>query len=497
VSAPLLAELDAAAAVLVGVAATNSLLGSVLFGLVLGICTALGARLRSLQYALWGLVMIRLFLPPGLSHPLGLGVLARSVFTSATWLGDEGNARPDDGSTPPAVDAASGGGGRVPRSLASVAVGPWAAGATVVATRARRRLRCVRRLLARSRPVLDAGVQRAVERFRRELGIRREIRVLSGSDQAVPFTVGLWRPTVYVPSLLLRPQWRRGLEAALAHELGHVARGDALTLHLLRAAQVLYFFHPVAWLVGFRLSEARERLCDSLVVSSALLPARRYAEGLVDVLGLGLRRAGAPALLSGRRRIAVRLRGILAESHRPRRQSFGTLVAASLIGVVLLPLAGAAPRAQAPATAPPAATPPAQITVLGNPLPEGRVSARFGPMVNPFTGKVDRHQGIDLRAPLGRPVLAAADGTAELATETYAPVPGAGRCVMLDHGAGLKTFYSHLESFAVKVGERVAKGQTIARVGNSGRSTAPHLHFEVWRDGKAIDPASMIPVWQR
>lgn len=193
----------------------------------------------------------------------------------------------------------------------------------------------------------------------------------------------------------------------------------------------------------------------------------------------------------------MRLNGILAESHRPRRQSFGTLVAASLIGVVLLPLAGAEPSAQAPTTAPPAATPPVRIATLGNPLPESRVSARFGPMVNPFTGKVDRHQGIDLPAPLGRPVLAAADGTVELATDQYAPAPGAGRCVMLDHGAGLKTFYSHLESFAVRVGEPVAKGQTIARVGNTGRSTAPHLHFELWRDGEAIDPASMVPDWQR
>lgn len=492
-----LAALDAAAADLIGAAATNSLFGCVVFGLVAVICTALGARLRSLQYALWGLVVIRLFLPPGLSHPLGLGVLARSVLPSATWLGDEGNASRDEASTRPADDAASGDEGGVSQPVASVGLGIWAVGATVAAARARRRVRCVRALLARSRPVLDASVQRTVERFRRELGIRRTVRVVSGGDRAVPFTVGHWRPTVYVPSLLLTPQSQCGLEAALAHELAHVARGDALALDVQRAAQVLYFFHPVVWLVGYRLSEARERLCDGLVVSSALLPARRYAEGLLDVVGLGLRRAGAPALLSGKRRIAMRLNGILAESHRPRRQSFGTLVAASLIGVVLLPLAGAEPSAQAPTTAPPAATPPVRIATLGNPLPESRVSARFGPMVNPFTGKVDRHQGIDLPAPLGRPVLAAADGTVELATDQYAPAPGAGRCVMLDHGAGLKTFYSHLESFAVRVGEPVAKGQTIARVGNTGRSTAPHLHFELWRDGEAIDPASMVPDWQR
>ena len=252
-----------------------------------------------------------------------------------------------------------------------------------------------------------------------------------------------------------------------------------------------------SWLVGYRLSEARERLCDSLVVSSALLPARRYAEGLLDVLGLGLRRAGAPALLSGRRRIEMRLCEILAESHRSCRRSFGNIVAASLFGVVVLPLAGAEPGAQAPATAPPAATYPAQIKTLGNPLPEVACRRGSGPWSTPSPERsIDTRESTCPR-PLAQPVLAAADGTVELATDQYAPAPGAGRCVMLDHGAGLKTFYSHLESFAVRVGERVAKGQTIARVGNTGRSTAPHLHFEVWRDGEAIDPASMVPDWQR
>lgn len=267
---------------------------------------------------------------------------------------------------------------------------------------------------------------------------------------------------------------------------------------------------PWSWVVGHRLCEARERLCDSLVVSSGLLSARSYAEGLLDVMGLHLRSVGAPALLAGRRRIAMRLDGILAESNRRCPRPAATVTAAGLVGAVLLPLAGAGPKPvvpshggevelseAAPSTAQPSPERPSPNDLLGNPLPDGRVSARFGPMVNPFTGKTDLHRGIDLAAPSGRPVLAPADGTVEVATERYEPSPGAGRCVMLDHGAGLKTFYSHLDSFEVRPGDRVSRGETIAHVGSTGQSTAPHLHFEVWRDGQTIDPASMVPDWRR
>lgn len=508
-SATLWADVEAAATHLVRIAAINSLLAGVLFGIVLVVCSALGRRLPALQHALWALVLLRLFLPPGLSHPLALGALGSALFPAAGWLGDEGTAVSPDASVRLATDSGDGTRGRRSAPWAPAAVGLWAAGAAAVGVASRRRLGSAQELLARARPVSDAGAQRAVERFRRRLGIRRSVRLLSADDRALPFTIGLVRPLVFVPAALLRPQAKRGLDTALAHELSHVARGDALALRLLQIVQCLYFFHPLVWVVGHRLCEARERLCDSLVVSSGLLPARSYAEGLLDVMGLDLRAVGAPALPTGRRRIAMRLDGILSESNRGRPRPATTLGAAGLVGAFLLPLAGAGPKpvvpsrvgevglsVQALSTAQQSPDRPSPSGLLGNPLPAGRVSARFGPMVNPFTGKTDLHRGIDLAAPSGRPVLAPADGTVEVATERYESSPGAGHCVMLDHGAGLKTFYSHLDSFEVRQGERVLRGETIARVGNTGQSTASHLHFEIWRDGQAIDPASMVPDWR-
>jgi murein DD-endopeptidase MepM/ murein hydrolase activator NlpD len=75
-------------------------------------------------------------------------------------------------------------------------------------------------------------------------------------------------------------------------------------------------------------------------------------------------------------------------------------------------------------------------------------------------------------------------------------MPTAGTVIVLDHGNGRKTFYSHLSTLAVEAGQRVTRGQAIGGVGNTGVSTGPHLHFEVWEDGKHVDPAAVVPALQ-
>jgi len=94
------------------------------------------------------------------------------------------------------------------------------------------------------------------------------------------------------------------------------------------------------------------------------------------------------------------------------------------------------------------------------------------------------HTGIDLRAAWGEPVAAAAAGRVIFA----GPYGGYGNAVIIDHGGGMSTLYAHLSSIAVGYGETVTAGQTIGRVGSTGLSTGPHLHFEVRIDGQPVDP---------
>ncbi|OGV71855.1 MAG: peptidase M23 [Methylophilales bacterium RIFCSPHIGHO2_02_FULL_57_10] len=111
-------------------------------------------------------------------------------------------------------------------------------------------------------------------------------------------------------------------------------------------------------------------------------------------------------------------------------------------------------------------------------------SSSFGWRVDPFTGQMAFHEGLDFMANAGTPIHAAASGIVAAAEKT----PDYGNIVKIDHGAGVETRYAHISRILVKPGQRVEKGQLIAEIGNTGRSTGAHLHFEVRLNGVALDP---------
>jgi murein DD-endopeptidase MepM/ murein hydrolase activator NlpD len=115
---------------------------------------------------------------------------------------------------------------------------------------------------------------------------------------------------------------------------------------------------------------------------------------------------------------------------------------------------------------------------------EGRVGSSFGEREDPFNGEGKFHSGIDIEAPYGTPVRAAADGDVSGASMGA----GYGREVVLDHGHDLLTIYGHLSAMAVLPGQRVIRGQVIGYVGQSGRATGPHLHYEVRVHNVPVNP---------
>ena len=118
----------------------------------------------------------------------------------------------------------------------------------------------------------------------------------------------------------------------------------------------------------------------------------------------------------------------------------------------------------------------------------GYLSAGFGNRPDPFTGLRDFHPGLDISAPQGTKILAPADGTV-----IFAGVKGGyGNAVTVDHGRGIVTHYGHLDAFNVRVGQSVRRGSILGFVGSTGRSTAPHLHYEVWLNGSNQNPLTYI-----
>jgi murein DD-endopeptidase MepM/ murein hydrolase activator NlpD len=118
----------------------------------------------------------------------------------------------------------------------------------------------------------------------------------------------------------------------------------------------------------------------------------------------------------------------------------------------------------------------------------GYLSATFGNRIDPFTGSPDFHPGIDISAPTGTRIIAPADGVVLSAGEKG----GYGNAIVLDHQYGVVTRYGHLSGFAVKPGQRIKRGDVVGYVGQTGRSTAPHCHYEVWVRDQAQNPIHFI-----
>lgn len=130
----------------------------------------------------------------------------------------------------------------------------------------------------------------------------------------------------------------------------------------------------------------------------------------------------------------------------------------------------------------------AKMVPIHNPVPGKPVSSSFGVRRDPIVRRPAMHAGIDFRAPVGTPIRSAGAGTVIKAGWNG----GYGRMVEIDHGNGLTSRYAHMSRIRVKEGEKLETGAILGDVGNSGRSTGPHLHYEVRRNGDALDPLRFI-----
>lgn len=124
----------------------------------------------------------------------------------------------------------------------------------------------------------------------------------------------------------------------------------------------------------------------------------------------------------------------------------------------------------------------------GRPIGKGWISSYYGERPDPFTGEIEMHKGIDFAAKEGSDVLAVANGVVTWSGRRY----GYGNLVEINHGHGYVTRYGHNAKTLVKVGDSVKRGQTISLMGSTGRSTGPHVHFEVLKNDRHIDPIRFV-----
>jgi len=129
-----------------------------------------------------------------------------------------------------------------------------------------------------------------------------------------------------------------------------------------------------------------------------------------------------------------------------------------------------------------------EVSPTGRPVKSGWLSSHYGERTDPFTGRLAHHEGVDFAGKEGSEVIAVAAGVVTVAEKRY----GYGNLVEINHGNGYVTRYGHNKSLLVKAGQKVTKGEVLALMGSTGRSTGPHVHFEVLHNGKPVNPAKYI-----
>jgi len=334
-------------------------------------------------------------------------------------------------------------------------------------------------------PELEAGL----EDWRRRIGVKRRPRYAFTDAVSSVCVHGFFRPVILMPLNLLD---RVPLKDAIlmgAHEMAHIKRGDTILFSLCTAARAVFWFNPFMQRIAACANLAAEQAADALVIergakrrdyAHCFVQGLRFAAGRFQ-LGRDLVPSFTPFDKRSRRE---RLNAILSNTERRSLLSLPHKIglAISIMAAAALAFAQAA-FAVAPSPA---------SEALPTPPVKGAVTMSFGETSGVLGRDRPSHEGVDIKAARGSFVRAAGDGKVTDATKRYRGQTAWGNVVVIDHGHGLVTRYAHLDSFRVKKGETVDAGDVIGVVGSTGRSTGPHLHFEVMQDGLAIDPAPVL-----
>lgn len=280
----------------------------------------------------------------------------------------------------------------------------------------------------------------------------------------------------------------------VAHERTHLARRDDECGLILRLIVYLCWTSPFAHALFARWSQSTELRCDMSVTRTHSPRMRKaYAQTLVKAVHIAAGRVrqypAATFSTSRLRNEQMRLSNIMAGTQpsykRTRDHCVLSLATAAFIAASALGLS-----ATASADAGKAAKASNMVT---SDMVTGRLTSKFGPAMDPFEkGKTRNHHGIDIAAAEGTPIYAPATGWIREATTLYNDKPKYGTVVVLETEDGVTTVFTHLADFAVTTGQTVAKGDQIATVGMTGKSTGPHVHIETYRNGTRVDP---MTVW--
>ncbi len=342
------------------------------------------------------------------------------------------------------------------------------------------------------------STQQALALRAQGIGLRLTVHAMT------PFAVRWPRPTIVLPESALHHFNDLQLRLVLRHEAAHLERSDPQRAGMMAMVGALLWFNPFLHRIAARVQMAAELRCDAMALGGDISAGRSFAVAYLGALRLaGHGSAPSPMTALTHRDMAghqLRIQHMLRGASTTRTAWPGrtAVLAALLVSGAVMTVVQAA--VLAPAPLPPLTTlssmsvamAPASISPLAAagqrfsaPLAQVRINSHFGD-----NGGIRQraHRGTDFAARVGTPVLAPADGVVLAATSRYPEGDHYGTVVVIDHGNGWQSLFAHLDSTSLKPGQRVLRGEPVARSGRSGRVTGPHLHWELLFNGERVDP---------
>ena len=375
---------------------------------------------------------------------------------------------------------------------------------------------CMVRRFRGTRLAPQPSIDALLDRFR----FSRDPRICVSSSRRAPLTFGVFRPTVLLPEDL--PVGDAQFQLVLAHELAHIRRKDCLRKLLLTVCLCLYWWNPLVWLMVWLANRDMELACDEAVLRALGSDHKKaYALTLLD---MAQRNPKSAPLCSGFARSSAeeRIRAILSFKRIPAWVGICVAILFVLTASVFTTQAVSPAAVPEPDPAVQEEIPEENVTVsvpVSEPLPttppivpeqetesetqpqpevptyifpledaHAEVTNSYGWQENPVVKQKSLHPGADFAADYGTNVLAVANGIVLDCSYDAAY----GYILTLEHENGVQTQYAHLSEFLVNAGAEVRQGQIIAKTGDSGWTTGPHLHLGVLIDGEAVDPLETL-----
>lgn len=371
----------------------------------------------------------------------------------------------------------------------------WLAGAIVFAGW---HFYCYRRftkqLRADSFPIPDDTAAVLLSSCKATLGIHGEVKLMLNHKITSPMLVGLRRPMIRLPASSISGM---DLKLILTHELMHLKRKDLWVKVLALIAGTLHWFNPFVHVLRKDVSIWGELSCDEALASEMSHEERKhYGEAILNTLDnqSGMNTAFYSPLYESKKHIERRLIRILNVKKTKKDIAVLAVVAILAIGGIGLALAASSTRNDIDNVINVSADKQNDSNIDAKYLwpvtGYNHISAAYGSCYNPIKKGMVFHNGIDIPAPEGTPVLAADKGTVVEIGDNETD----GNYAILNHGGDIKTFYSKLFGFAEALaeGDTVQQGDVIGYVGETGEATSPHLHFELRVDGESVNPTSVF-----